>query len=69
MNQIGLDRKVIVEKFCGEGAVRKNPTDFSRRDDNVLGIRFSKKLLDLPTVSQVQLVTGPTEQIPVPPRL
>ena len=66
MNQIGLNRKVIVEKFCGEGAVRENPAHFSRRDDDVRRIRFSEKLLDLPAVSQIQLLTGPTEQIPVP---
>ena len=66
MNQIGLNRKVIVEKFCGEGAVRENPAHLSRRDDDVRRIRFSEKLLDLPAVSQIQLLTGPTEQILVP---
>ena len=32
-------------------------------------MRFSEKLLDLPAVSQIQLLTGPIEQIPVPPGL
>ena len=66
MNQIGLNRKVIVEKFRGERAVRENPADFCRRDHDVLGIRFSKKMPDLPTVSQVQLLTGSIQQMLVP---
>ena len=65
MNQIGLNRKVLVEKFRGERAVRENPADFCRRDHDVLGIRFSEKMLNLPTVSQVKLYTGPIQQIPV----